>query len=156
NTTTTKILPPKVTTTTTKAVLPPKNTTTTKVLPPKVTTTTTKAVLPPKNTTTTTKAVLPPKNTTTTKVLPPKVTTTTKVLPPGAGVCSSTVVVTSTKYVTVTVTEQAGPTQGPNPGNQGNCAAKWAQCGGKDFKGATCCQQGSSCQFVNEYYSQCL
>ncbi|CAM1505779.1 Fc.00g114160.m01.CDS01 [Cosmosporella sp. VM-42] len=37
-----------------------------------------------------------------------------------------------------------------------SCAARWGQCGGKSWTGATCCEAGSSCQAMNEYYSQCL
>ena len=34
--------------------------------------------------------------------------------------------------------------------------AKYAQCGGKNFKGATSCVAGSTCKAANEWYSQCL
>ncbi|KAK5656464.1 hypothetical protein OQA88_4847 [Cercophora sp. LCS_1] len=34
-------------------------------------------------------------------------------------------------------------------------AAKWAQCGGIGFSGCTTCASGSTCNRVNEYYSQC-
>ncbi|KAK4223294.1 hypothetical protein QBC38DRAFT_53957 [Podospora fimiseda] len=47
------------------------------------------------------------------------------------------------------------PTVNPGNGN-GNCAAKWGQCGGRGFTGATCCQAGSTCRAQNEWYSQCL
>ncbi|KAF1996014.1 carbohydrate-binding module family 1 protein [Amniculicola lignicola CBS 123094] len=34
--------------------------------------------------------------------------------------------------------------------------AKWAQCGGSDFKGcSSTCEAGSSCKVLNTYYSQC-
>jgi hypothetical protein len=39
-------------------------------------------------------------------------------------------------------------------GGNGNCAGAWAQCGGSNFNGPTCCQTGT-CVKVNEYYSQC-
>lgn len=35
-------------------------------------------------------------------------------------------------------------------------AALYAQCGGKSWSGATSCVSGSSCSYVNDYYSQCL
>ncbi|KAH6913348.1 family 62 glycosyl hydrolase [Coprinopsis sp. MPI-PUGE-AT-0042] len=38
----------------------------------------------------------------------------------------------------------------------GNCAAKWAQCGGQGYSGPTCCQSGSTCTKSNDWYSQCL
>lgn len=37
-----------------------------------------------------------------------------------------------------------------------NCAAKYGQCGGNGWTGATCCAAGSTCVFTNEWYSQCL
>jgi len=63
--------------------------------------------------------------------------------------------VTVTQRVTVTVTVQSQPTNNLNQGGS-NCAAKWGQCGGQGYNGPTCCQSGSSCQFVNNWYSQCL
>jgi hypothetical protein len=33
--------------------------------------------------------------------------------------------------------------------------ADWAQCGGKEFTGATCCPAGSACAYTNEWWSQC-
>ncbi|PKS12360.1 hypothetical protein jhhlp_001660, partial [Lomentospora prolificans] len=36
------------------------------------------------------------------------------------------------------------------------CAAKWGQCGGQGWTGATCCVSGSTCQASNQWYSQCL
>jgi len=36
------------------------------------------------------------------------------------------------------------------------CAAKWGQCGGQGWTGATCCASGSTCQASNAWYSQCL
>ncbi|TEA22086.1 Endo-1,4-beta-xylanase B [Colletotrichum sidae] len=41
-------------------------------------------------------------------------------------------------------------------GGGGNCAAKWTQCGGSGWSGATCCQSGSTCQVTNQWYSQCV
>ncbi|KAJ4345139.1 hypothetical protein N0V95_005864 [Ascochyta clinopodiicola] len=34
--------------------------------------------------------------------------------------------------------------------------AKWAQCGGNGYSGATACASGSTCTKQNDYYSQCL
>ncbi|KAK3343151.1 cutinase-domain-containing protein [Neurospora tetraspora] len=53
------------------------------------------------------------------------------------------------------------PTNPTNPStpttpSTGNCAAKWGQCGGQGWTGATCCQSGSTCQAANQWYSQCL
>ncbi|KAH7349818.1 endo-1,4-beta-xylanase A [Plectosphaerella cucumerina] len=35
------------------------------------------------------------------------------------------------------------------------CAARWGQCGGQGWSGATCCSAGT-CQRQNQWYSQCL
>ncbi|KAH6989761.1 Non-catalytic module family expansin [Ilyonectria sp. MPI-CAGE-AT-0026] len=43
-----------------------------------------------------------------------------------------------------------------DPSLQQSCAAPWAQCGGRDWTGATCCQSGSGCVYTNDYYSQCI
>jgi hypothetical protein len=37
-----------------------------------------------------------------------------------------------------------------------SCAAVYYQCGGLNWTGATCCASGSTCQYQNEYYSQCV
>ncbi|PKS08612.1 hypothetical protein jhhlp_004998 [Lomentospora prolificans] len=37
----------------------------------------------------------------------------------------------------------------------GSCSAKWAQCGGIGWTGATCCSEGK-CTYSNDWYSQCL
>ena len=62
---------------------------------------------------------------------------------------SSTTITTSTR----TTTTASNPTTSA-PGT--NCAAKWGQCGGQGWAGATCCASGSTCQVSNQYYSQCL
>ncbi|KAE9582679.1 Endo-1,4-beta-xylanase B [Colletotrichum fructicola] len=49
------------------------------------------------------------------------------------------------------------PTSNPPPsGGGGSCAAKWSQCGGSGWTGATCCESGSTCTASNQWYSQCL
>jgi len=62
-------------------------------------------------------------------------------------------------------TTPAGPRSSTTPGTVptttannggGGCSAKWGQCGGIGWTGATCCQSGSTCQASNPYYSQCL
>ncbi|CAD6441512.1 52a08801-24a6-4730-9c94-5ac3205a5055 [Sclerotinia trifoliorum] len=37
-----------------------------------------------------------------------------------------------------------------------NCQARWAQCGGIGYTGATCCVSGTTCTASNVYYLQCL
>lgn len=67
--------------------------------------------------------------------------TTTK-----AAAVPTTTLVTSTKPAAVATPTAAAPA----------CAVKFAQCGGLEFKGATCCQAGTTCTFGNRWYSQCL
>ncbi|KFY21417.1 hypothetical protein V493_07427 [Pseudogymnoascus sp. VKM F-4281 (FW-2241)] len=54
-------------------------------------------------------------------------------------------------------TEPNPPTESPPPtgGGGGNCAARWGQCGGQGWTGATCCSAGT-CKASNQWYSQCL
>ncbi|TFK27236.1 fungal cellulose binding domain-containing protein [Coprinopsis marcescibilis] len=47
-------------------------------------------------------------------------------------------------------------TQVPQPQPTGNCAARYAQCGGQGWSGSTCCESQASCQVVNQWYHQCL
>jgi len=60
--------------------------------------------------------------------------------------------ITEKEIITVTVTEESNPTTNPEI----QCADKWAQCGGIDYKGPTCCQSGSTCHQFNKYYSHCI
>lgn len=72
----------------------------------------------------------------------------------GGTVPSQTTTRPSSTQAQPSSSQQPTSTQGvPNPGV---CAAKWAQCGGLDWKGATCCQSGSTCQVSNQWYSQCV
>ncbi|ORX61193.1 pectin lyase-like protein [Piromyces finnis] len=41
-----------------------------------------------------------------------------------------------------------------NAGNNSNCNSLYSQCGGINFNGAKCCQQGT-CKYINDWYSQC-
>ncbi|RPA85987.1 hypothetical protein BJ508DRAFT_411594 [Ascobolus immersus RN42] len=55
-----------------------------------------------------------------------------------------------------TSTSQAPqPTNGGGNGGSGT-VAKWGQCGGNGYNGPTGCVSGSSCQKINDWYSQCL
>jgi hypothetical protein len=60
--------------------------------------------------------------------------------------------VTVKEIVTVTVKIDSKPTSI----DESHCAMKWAQCGGQNYQGPTCCQSGSTCHEVNKYYSQCI
>jgi len=55
-----------------------------------------------------------------------------------------------------TPTSTAGGSQPSSGGGGSNCSAKWGQCGGQGWAGATCCQSGSTCNAQNQWYSQCL
>ncbi|KAM0323170.1 hypothetical protein ACHAQA_009020 [Verticillium albo-atrum] len=55
-----------------------------------------------------------------------------------------------------TVPPVTPPTTPPGGGGGGSCAARFGQCGGQGWGGATCCQAGSTCQAQNQWYSQCL
>ena len=46
------------------------------------------------------------------------------------------------------------PTQPSNPG--GATSPKWAQCGGNGWQGPFACVSGTTCQKINDWYSQCL
>ncbi|RPA79999.1 putative acetyl xylan esterase [Ascobolus immersus RN42] len=48
------------------------------------------------------------------------------------------------------------PTQPPTNGGGSGSVAKWGQCGGNGYSGPTSCVSGSSCQKINDWYSQCL
>ena len=162
-TTTSYSYPPKTTTTTTTTFSFPSKTTTSYSYPPKTTTTTTTTFsFPPK---TTTSHSFPPKTTTTTTTtvsFPPKTTTTTTTtttLPPKSTKCIPvTITVTEKSKTTITLKETVTVTvkAGPSNVNDKNCAEKWAQCGGIGFNGPTCCKSGSTCQQLNQYYSQCI
>jgi len=141
-----------------------------KTLPISSTTTTTSSgktiptgkTIPISSTTTTTSSgkTLPPvTRTTTTRFLGEFITITTKTLPPGITITTTTKTITCrkatttvTERVTVTVTSNAGPSSF----NNGNCAAKYQQCGGHGYNGPTCCQSGSTCRELSPYYSQCV
>ncbi|POS78662.1 glycosylhydrolase family 61-5 [Diaporthe helianthi] len=65
---------------------------------------------------------------------------------------SGTAVRPSTTAVPTTLTTSAAPgttTSASSGGGGANCAAKYAQCGGQGWKGATCCQSGSTCSTTN-------
>jgi len=63
----------------------------------------------------------------------------------GTGSSSSS---SSNSTSTTTTTSSTG-------GGGGTCSAKWGQCGGTGWTGATCCT-ASTCTYSNAWYSQCL
>jgi len=100
-------------------------------------------------------------------------TSSTKTIPTGN--VQTTTTTSSTKTipvscipVTITVTEKEGVTvteketvtvtvTSTNPvSDDSTCASKWAQCGGINHTGPTCCESGTTCVWINDYYYQCL
>jgi acetylxylan esterase len=65
----------------------------------------------------------------------------------GGGASSSTTLHTSTA---------TKPTSTSSAPATGATVAKWGQCGGIGYSGATTCASGSTCKVVNDYYSQCV
>ncbi|KAH7381923.1 hypothetical protein BKA64DRAFT_727357 [Cadophora sp. MPI-SDFR-AT-0126] len=66
---------------------------------------------------------------------------------------------TSTKVnvvVPATTTSKAPAAATTAPAAGAALAAKYAQCGGEGWKGATACVAGSTCVVNNQWYSQCL
>ncbi|KAH6848101.1 carbohydrate-binding module family 1 protein [Chaetomium sp. MPI-CAGE-AT-0009] len=72
-----------------------------------------------------------------------------------APVSSSTTLVTSTTKVSSTTTT-AAPATSTTAGTGGCTAAQWSQCGGNGYSGCTVCASPYKCNFVNDWYSQCL
>jgi cellulose 1,4-beta-cellobiosidase len=68
----------------------------------------------------------------------------------GGGASSSTSTRT-TMRTTSTTSSRTSTTTAPAAGS----VAKYGQCGGKGWTGATACVSGSTCKVVNDYYSQC-
>ncbi|KAJ3114680.1 hypothetical protein HK100_001581 [Physocladia obscura] len=93
-------------------------------------------------------------STTTTTTTSTTTTTTTK---------STTVIATTTNTTTSTATTKSSTTTvqttiatSTSTGTASKaCSAKYGQCGGLNWTGATCCVS-SSCSVTNPYYSQCL
>ncbi|EPS37592.1 hypothetical protein H072_8720 [Dactylellina haptotyla CBS 200.50] len=65
---------------------------------------------------------------------------------------STTASSTSTK----TTTTKNTTTKTTTAGNSGCTATHYAQCGGIGYTGCTACASGTTCQYSNDYYSQCL
>jgi alpha-galactosidase len=61
--------------------------------------------------------------------------------------------VTSGTQPTATATQPPPTTTG---GGSGCATEKWGQCGGSGWSGCKSCASGSSCTFVNDWYSQCI
>ncbi|KAK6342220.1 hypothetical protein TWF730_001698 [Orbilia blumenaviensis] len=103
-----------------------------------VTPTTTRSTTTAVRTTTTTSRTTTPATTLTTIRTTTPVTTTARTTTPAT---------TTPRTTTTTTTTTAPNTPAQN---------KWGQCGGIGWSGPTNCVEGSTCQVLNPYYSQCL
>jgi cellulase len=76
----------------------------------------------------------------------------TPATPATTPVASSKPAASSAAAVKTTLATVAVPAATPATGS----VAKYAQCGGKGYSGATTCVSGCTCKAQNDYYSQCL
>jgi len=79
--------------------------------------------------------------------------------PGGAAASSSSTSSVATKTTTApgsTSTGATSTTSSATATSTGAAAAKYGQCGGIGWTGATACVSGSTCTMVNTYYYQCL
>jgi len=131
--------------------------TTTYCMKPTSTITTTITTKPTKTIKTTTTTTTTTSTTTTTTTTTP-ITKTAKCIPVVITVTEKEkITVTENETITVTVTEDDDSNVTPisKEEDDSNCAGKWGQCGGIDFKGPKCCKSGLTCHELNNYYSQC-
>eukprot|EP00892_Ulva_mutabilis_P010148 jgi/Ulvmu1/7505/UM037_0049.1 len=83
------------------------------------------------------------------------------------GACNRDLYDTSKEPLHKTSEELDSMVQQPQPGHEQYvgfgtllsagpvCRPMWSQCGGKNYKGVQCCQGGTACRFVSQWYSQC-
>ncbi|KAJ0383688.1 hypothetical protein COL922a_009957 [Colletotrichum nupharicola] len=83
--------------------------------------------------------------------------TSSATAPGGAGGSSSTMARTTTAAApATTTTARTTTTTAAGGGSGGSTVPKYGQCGGIGYTGSTTCASGSTCQVLNEYYSQCV
>jgi hypothetical protein len=68
----------------------------------------------------------------------------------------ATVTKSTSSATKATTTTKASTTSSTAPISTGATAAKYAQCGGQGWTGATVCVAGTTCKASGAYYSQCL
>jgi cellulase len=71
-------------------------------------------------------------------------------------VVKSSTVVGPTTMSTVVQSSSAAAAPATSAASSSGTAAKYAQCGGSGWTGATVCASGSTCTAQNDYYSQCI
>ncbi|GKT54250.1 glycosyl hydrolase family 10 [Colletotrichum tofieldiae] len=81
--------------------------------------------------------------------------TTPKATAPAATPAPASTLVTSVKSKCAGGDNAEAASSAPVAAATGG-AARWAQCGGIGFTGATTCQAGLTCEKQNDYYSQCV
>ncbi|KAK4863995.1 hypothetical protein LT330_010205 [Penicillium expansum] len=79
-----------------------------------------------------------------------------KYFPGSSGSGGTTAAVTTTISATTSTTTTATTTTTTTTGSSTTGAAHYAQCGGKNWTGATICASPYTCQKQSDYYSQCL
>lgn len=85
-----------------------------------------------------------------------KVATSAAPAPTTSAIKTSAAPVTTTKAPTTlsTIVKTAEPVT--SAASSSGSVAKYGQCGGKGFTGATACVSGSTCKVQNDWYSQCI
>ena len=73
-------------------------------------------------------------------------------MPPSA---PSTTLSTSTTQAPVSSTTSSAPSATTTGGGGGCTAKQWEQCAGINYSGCTTCAAPYSCNYINDYYSQC-
>ncbi|KAI0470054.1 hypothetical protein GGR56DRAFT_151075 [Xylariaceae sp. FL0804] len=83
-------------------------------------------------------------------------TTSVTTIPAASTSSASTTLVTSTRKSTTTAAAAVATTAATTGTSSSGTVAKYGQCGGKVYTGATTCASGSTCTVMNPYYSQCV
>ncbi|UJR23216.1 hypothetical protein I4U23_026235 [Adineta vaga] len=103
---------------------------------------------------------LPDTTTTTTTTTQSTTTTTQSTTTTTQSTATTTQSTTTTTQSTATTTQSTttttqSTTSSSSAANQ-NCVVMYQQCGGINYYGSTTCCDGSACNYLNDYYYQCL
>ncbi|KAF6823384.1 glycosyl hydrolase family 61 [Colletotrichum musicola] len=82
-------------------------------------------------------------------------TATSSATLPGGGTGSGPTTLRTTTAPAPATTSRAATTTAPG-GGSGGTVPKYGQCGGQTWTGPTACVAGSTCQKLNDFYSQCV
>ncbi|KAI0018065.1 glycosyl hydrolase family 61-domain-containing protein [Xylariomycetidae sp. FL0641] len=101
--------------------------------------------------------------TTSTKAATSKVSSATSSSSSASSPAPTSASATSTRVPTIRTTLSTATSASATPsspaggsGSGSGSVAKYGQCGGANYSGATSCASGSKCQKMNDYYSQCV